>query len=94
MRVPARAGTAYGYPLPRDILASGAAADAAVATALGEFSGDGAVVRYEEPQDQPVPERFSEIVVPGRWRFGAQQGAELSQAAVGWIAEIEAGAVR
>lgn len=85
-RVPARAGTAYGYPLPRGIVEAGAEADATVAAALGDFAGDGAVVRHEEPQPGAIaPQRFEDVVVPGRWRFGARQAPSLAEAAIGQI---------
>lgn len=86
LRVPARAGNAYGYPLPRQILAAGTEVDAAVAEALGGFAGEGAVVRYAEPaRDDLVPERFEDVVLPGRWRFGSRQKPALAKAATDWL---------
>jgi hypothetical protein len=86
IRVPARAGNAYGYPLPRRILAAGTAVDSTVAGALREFAGEGAVVRYAEPsRGGAAPERFEDVVVPGTWRFGARQKGDLAKAASGWL---------
>jgi alpha/beta superfamily hydrolase len=91
VRVPARAGNAYGYPLPHRILEDAAAVDATVAGALGEFGGEGAVVRYDEPpRSEPVPERFEDVVIPGRWRFGSRQKPELAKAASGWLRRADA----
>lgn len=84
-RVPARAGTAYGYPLPRRILDASAEADAAVAAALEQFTGEGAVVRHEEPQPAALPQRFEDLTVPGRWRFGARQAPSLAEASNSWL---------
>jgi hypothetical protein len=94
IRVPARAGNAYGYPLPRRILDSAAGIDEAVAAALTDYEGTGAIVRYEEPATgQPAPDRFEELVLPGTWRFGARQRPELAETAGGWLsrAATEAG---
>jgi hypothetical protein len=86
VRVPARAGNAYGYPLPRRILEAGPANDAAVAAALREFEGSGALLRYAEPpRSEAVPDRFEEIVLPGTWRFGARQKPEVAKAAAEWL---------
>jgi alpha/beta superfamily hydrolase len=91
VRVPARAGNAYGYPLPRRILAAAPALDAAIAAALADFDGEGAVVRYAEPPPaKAVPERFEEVVVPGTWRFGARQKPDLAKAASGWLRRVGA----
>jgi len=87
VRVPARAGNAYGYPLPRRIVDAAAAIDAQLALALAGFGGEGAVVRYAEPpRGEPLPERFEDIVLPGAWRFGARQKPELAEAVSGWLA--------
>jgi hypothetical protein len=86
VRVPARAGNASGYPLPRPILEAGSASDAAVAAALAGFGGTGAVVRYAEPpRSEPIPRRFEDLVVPGAWRFGARQKPHLAERAVEWL---------
>jgi len=90
IRVPARAGNAYGYPLPRRILAAGQAIDASVAAALAKFGGEGAVVRYAEPPlDDPAAERFEQILLPGTWRFGARQKPELARAVRKWLQKTE-----
>jgi alpha/beta superfamily hydrolase len=82
VRVPARAGNAYGYPLPHRILAAAEQLDAEIAGALDDFDGEGAVVRYAEPpRGEAVPERFEDVVLPGAWRFGARQKPELAKAA-------------
>jgi alpha/beta superfamily hydrolase len=87
IRVPARAGNAYGYPLPRRIVDAAPEIDSAVAKTLPEFAGEGAVVRYAEPpRGEPVPERFEDVVLPGAWRFGARQKPELAEVAAGWLA--------
>lgn len=94
IRVPARRDNAYGYPLPRRILDAAPAIDLAVAEALGDFPGEGAVVRYAEPpREQAIPGRFEDVVLPGTWRFGARQRPELAQATIGWLlgAAVEAG---
>jgi pimeloyl-ACP methyl ester carboxylesterase len=92
VRVPARAGNAYGYPLPTRILEAAPAIDVAVAEALAQFDGKGAVVRYEEPpRREPIPERFEDVVVPGSWRFGTRQKGDLAKAAANWLrATVEA----
>lgn len=85
-RVPARAGNAYGYPLPRRILAAGGEIDAGVGNALWGFAGHGAVVRYAEPEyGDAIPPLFEDVVVPGAWRFGAQQKPDLVTAATDWL---------
>jgi hypothetical protein len=95
VRVPARAGNAYGYPVPRRILEGGATSDAAVAGALGEFGGEGVVVRYAEPAaDEAVPAGFEDVVVPGTWRFGARQRADLALAAERWMRGVDREAAR
>lgn len=86
IRVPARADNAYGYPLPRRILEATPAIDTAVTEALTEFEGTAAVVRYEEPpRSDSIPEHFEDVVVPGTWRFGARQKADLGRAASDWL---------
>jgi alpha/beta superfamily hydrolase len=91
VRVPARAGNAYGYPLPRRIVEAATAIDSAVAEALSEFSGDGAVVRYAKPpRGELIPERFDDVVLPGAWRFGARQKPELAEAVSGWLQSVGA----
>lgn len=89
-RVPARAGNAYGYPLPHRILENRAAVDATVAEALAGFGGAGAIVRYAQPAADPVSERLEEIVLPGAWRFGARQKPELAQASCDWLRSVTA----
>jgi alpha/beta superfamily hydrolase len=94
-RVPARKDNAYGYPLPRRILAAGSEADAAVAEALAAFSGPGAVVRYAEPpRSELVPDSFDDVVLPGAWRFGSKQKPELARKAGDWLRRRNAEAVR
>lgn len=86
VRVPARAGNAYGYPLPHRILEAAPQTDKAVAEALAEFGGEGAVVRYAEPpRSALLPTRFEDVVVPGTWRFGARQKPDLARAASEWL---------
>jgi alpha/beta superfamily hydrolase len=92
VRVPARAGNAYGYPLPQRIVDAGGAADAAVATALADFAGIGTVVRYAAPEiGDPLPASFEQIVLPGTWRFGSNQDPEIARAAGEWFARAGAG---
>jgi len=91
VRIPARTGNAYGYPLPRRILTAAPAIDVAVAEALARFGGKGAVVRYAEPaRSELIPERFEDVVLSGRWRFGAHQSPELAEAAASWLRESTA----
>jgi hypothetical protein len=86
VRVPARAGNAYGYPLPGPILESRAAIDAAIAQALADFGGEGAVVRHASPAASDlVPDRFEQIVLPGTWRFGANPTPALAEGARKWL---------
>jgi hypothetical protein len=86
VRVSARAGNAYGYPLPHRILESAAEIDAQVAEALGEFDEEGTVIRYAEPpRSERIPERFEDVVLPGTWRFGARLKPELARAASDWL---------
>lgn len=95
VRVPARAGTAYGYPLPRLILRDGDAIDSAVAESLDEFDGEGAIVRYAEPPASDlVPDRFEQVVQPGTWRFGMRQKPDLAKAVVGRLLGAKAEAAR
>lgn len=90
-RIPARAGYAYGYPLPDHSPEAGTKADATVAEALQAFEGEGAVVRYSEPpRSDLIPERFEDIVLPGTWRFGMRQKPDLARAAVGWLVRARA----
>jgi hypothetical protein len=78
-------GMAYGYPVPRQ-MAAGTEADAPVAAALAAFGGDGAVIRHAKPPEtDPVPERFERVVVPGTWRFGAQNNPKLASATTDWL---------
>jgi len=85
-RMPARAGHAYGYPLPRRILAAAPGIDAAVARALEEFAGGGAVVRHAEPpRSSLIPAHFDDAVAPGTWRFGARQKTHLADTASRWL---------
>jgi pimeloyl-ACP methyl ester carboxylesterase len=94
VRVPARAGNAYGYPLPHRILAAAAEIDAAVAQALADFDGQGAVVRYAEPPgSEAVPTRFEDVTMEGRWRFGARQSPYLAETAARWLSEPAAEAI-
>jgi uncharacterized protein len=91
VRVPARAGNAYGYPLPRPILEAAPAIDAAVAAALAEFDGEGAVISYVVPPgSELIPSRFEQIQLPGAWRFGSRQKPELARAARKWLQRPEA----
>jgi hypothetical protein len=92
VRVPARAGNAYGYPLPHRILEAAPAIDRTVAEALSEYEGPGAVVRYAEPApSELVPPHFEDLVVPGVWRFGARQRPELGETASEWLRRAERG---
>jgi hypothetical protein len=82
MQVGSTPGMAYGYPLPARILERAEAADAEVAAALAEFSGEGIVVRHPDGDEQePVPSRFRQVEVPGKWRFGVQNNPRLAAAA-------------
>jgi alpha/beta superfamily hydrolase len=86
IRAPARAGNAYGYPLPHRMLEAGAALDAEIEAVLSRFHGEGAIVRYAEPPlESPAVERFEQILLPGTWRFGARQKPELVRAIRGWL---------
>jgi hypothetical protein len=77
---------AYGYPIPHRIAEQGAGADAAVAAALGEYAGRGAVVSHAKPQ-QPdfAPQRFERVEAPGTWRFGSQNNPRLAKATTEWL---------
>lgn len=93
IRVPERAGNAYGYPLPKPIATATPAIEAAVSNALAGFAGSGAVVRYSEPpRDALVPASLEDVVLPGTWRFGARQKPELAKAASEWLRRGAAGA--
>lgn len=88
-RVPARAGNAYGYPLPPRILDAAESIDNAVGERLSEFDGHGALVRYAEPlPSEPLPPQFEEVVVPGAWRFGMRQKPHLAEAASRWLDSV------
>jgi alpha/beta superfamily hydrolase len=94
-RVPARAGNAYGYPLPHRILEAAPKIDAAVAQALVDFAGRGGVVRHTEPAvGDLVPDRFEQVVLPGTWRFGADPKPALAEAADRWLQGTAGGAAR
>jgi hypothetical protein len=91
MEVGAVEGMAYGYPVPERIVASADAADAAVASALAEFEGEGVVIAHPPPAGEvgddrsPVPERFARVDVPGRWRFGSRSNPKLAAATIEWL---------
>lgn len=87
MEVGTAPGMAYGYPIPRRILDNGTEADAAVAAALSDFDGEGAVVRHREPEEEDggVPERFERVLVRGVWRFGTQHHPALAKATAEWL---------
>lgn len=86
IRVPARTGNAYGYPLPHRILAAGSTLDAEVTEALSGFDGEGAIVRYAKPPaPESIPAQFDEVIVPGVWRFGARQSPHLARHASKWL---------
>jgi hypothetical protein len=86
-------GMAYGYPVPHRIAERAAEADMAVDAALAAFEGDGAIVRQERPQADPVPGRLELIEAPGRWRFGALDHDHLAKAATRWLGQREAVAI-
>lgn len=80
------AGMAYGYPVPRRIHDCADEADAAVAAALADFAGDGAVIRHVEPRgDETLPDRFEEVPVAGAWRFASQNNPKLAAATIEWL---------
>jgi hypothetical protein len=82
MEVGSTPGFAYGYPVP----ANAARCDAEVVTALEAFDGRAVVIRHAKPEDlDPAAERFEQIVVPGAWRFGAQNHPRLAEASVEWL---------
>jgi hypothetical protein len=86
MEVGTTPGTAYGYPVPGRILERADEADDAVAVALREFEGDGAVVRHASPPlPDHAPARFERVDVPGTWRFGSQNNPRLARAAADWL---------
>lgn len=83
----------YGYPLPRGIGAGSDECDAAVAEALGAFSGRGAVIRHAKPPaDDPLPPSLETVEVSGSWRFGTQNSPRLAEAATAWLDGATAGA--
>lgn len=83
----ADAGMAYGYPVPRLIAEPAARADAAVASALEAFEGEGAVIRHQMPEElDALPAHFERIGVPGAWRFGSQNNPRLAKATADWLA--------
>jgi thioesterase domain-containing protein len=77
---------AFGYPLPDRILDSGTEADAAVAKALRNFKGRGAVVRQAtSTPEEELPPGVELVTASGDWRFGAKEHPELTQSALGWL---------
>jgi pimeloyl-ACP methyl ester carboxylesterase len=88
---PNEQGFVFGYPLPRAILDSAAAADAGVAAAIAGFRGDGTIVRHESPATiEGAPARFEQIPVAGAWRFGFKNLTPLLGAASKWIGRLPA----
>jgi hypothetical protein len=83
LEVGSASGMAYGYPIPSRIADHGPEADAAVATALGAFEGQGAVIRHESPRGPDLaPPRFERVDVRGAWRFAAQNNPGLAAATI------------
>jgi hypothetical protein len=88
-------GFAFGYPLSPLLLESAAAADAAVEAALSAFDGEGAIVRHEEPAEiEGAPERFEQVCVPGRWRYGTRDDPALLSSTSAWLRQSAAVATR
>lgn len=87
MEVGTARGMSYGYPIPHRVLDCADESDAAVASALAAFGGEGAVVRHLKPEEVEgrVPDRFERIGVPGVWRFGSQNHPALATAAAEWL---------
>jgi hypothetical protein len=79
-------GMAYGYPLPRRILARADEADAAVGAALAAFEGEGAIVRHRKPDGADhAPAGFERVQARGAWRFGSQNNPRLAAATTEWL---------
>jgi alpha/beta superfamily hydrolase len=79
-------GMAYGYPVPRRILARAADADAEVQAALAAFQGEATIVEHEGAEVPGLElERFQRVVVPGRWRFGSRKNPRLAAAVAEWL---------
>jgi pimeloyl-ACP methyl ester carboxylesterase len=92
---PAKQGFAYGYPLPRAMLESAPAADAAVDRAISRFPGEGTVVKHAAPASiQGVPERFERVCAPGTWRFGSRKSSALVSATGKWLRQLTRSAER
>jgi hypothetical protein len=79
-------GYAFGYRLTPELVESAPAADAVVEAALAGFSGEGAVVSCETPEEiVGAPERFECIRTRGSWRIGVRDMRELTAATVAWL---------
>lgn len=88
-RIPLPSGgsaeTAFGFALPREIVAVGTESDADVETALAGFRGDGAVIRYADGDCAGLPNGFEQVSAEGSWRFGAMDYPELERATIDWL---------